>query len=193
VPLDLFPLLLPVVADLYAFIHGFEAAHRVQATILLLLVPVLMWTIWGWFMWQRKQWLDRCTWFPKYGCLIDTEKSVTSEGYLLPPEQEWDEYLASVARTWAPFHPQADLLLRRFKVIFFKKGLDERPTNPSWKLVKGLTVWGGGTLYVDYNTKLDPLEHTALAHELGHVIHGLATGQWFQDEHHDFMKRNHLR
>jgi hypothetical protein len=48
-------------------------------------------------------------------------------------------------------------------------------------------------MYVDYDYKLDPIEKTALAHELGHVIHGLATGGWDQAEHHAFTKKNHLR
>ena len=193
-PLDLIPLLFPVLAAVYAFAHGFEAAHPTQAGALLIAVPVVMWTLWGIVVWQRKKWLDRCYWFPTYRCLVDTEKSDGNDGYLPPAAHEWDTFIATVAQAWTPFHPAADRLLRiRTKVIYFRKGLDEKPISPKIGLVNGLTVAGGSTLYVDYDSKLDVLEKTALAHELGHVIHGLATGGWDQSEHHEFAKKNHLR
>lgn len=188
-PLDLIPLLLPVVVVLFAFIHGFEASKNTQASVLLAAVPVLMWLLWAIVMWDRKKYLDKLVWFPRYGFIIDTE----NDGYLLPAEQEFDEYVASVIRSWAPFHPGAELLMKsRVKWLHFRQHMDEVPIKASWGLKKGITVAGGSSMYVDYNFKLDPLERTALAHELGHIIHGLATGGWNEEEHHAFTKKNGL-
>lgn len=189
-PLDLIPLLMPVLAAAYAFIHGYEAKDHTLAGVALVAVPVLMWTIWGGAVWRRKKYLDSCTWFPKYGFIIDTE----NETYLLPAEQEFDDFVASVIASWKPFHPTAELLMKKnVKWLYFRKDMDEKPIKPSWGLNKGITVAGGSAIYVDYNFRLDPIEKTALAHELGHVIRGLATGVWDQVEHHAFMKKNHLR
>ncbi len=189
-PLDLLPVLFTVACTAYALTHEFEAKHRGEAMALLLVVPVVMAILIGLGWYKRKQWLDSFVWYPTYGFMIDTEK----EGYLPPAEQEFDAFIASTARAWAAVHPAADLLLKsRVKWLYFRKGMDEKPMRGSWGLVKGVTVLGGSTLYVDYNFRLEPLEHTALEHELGHVIHGLATGTWDQEEHHSFMKKHGLR
>lgn len=193
-PLDLIPILLAALIAAYAFIHGYESEHNVQAAVLLVSVPVLMTVLWGRVMWLRKKWLDRCAWFPQYRCLVDTEKTETSDGYLLPAEQEWNAFIGSVVRSWIPFHPGAERLLKsRTKIIRFRKNMDEKPINPNWGLAYGFTVAGGSSLYINYNSKLDLLESTALAHELGHVIHGLATGSWVESEHHAFAQKNGLR
>lgn len=189
-PLDLIPIAVAAACSTYALVHGFEAKHHTQATVLLVLVPALILTavLIGW--WNRKKYLDSFTWFPTYGFMIDNEKG----GYLLPAEQEFDFFITSVVRSWIPFHPAAERLLKsRVKWLHFRKGMNEQPIKASWGLVKGITVQGGSVVYVDYDSKLDPLQKTALAHELGHVIHGLATQTWDQQEHHDFMKKNHLR
>jgi hypothetical protein len=46
---------------------------------------------------------------------------------------------------------------------------------------------------VDFDDPNQPFERTAFEHELGHVIHGFATGTWDLAEHHDFMKKKGLR
>ncbi len=38
---------MPVLAAVYAFGHGYEAKRHTQAGMLLVLVPVLIWAIWG--------------------------------------------------------------------------------------------------------------------------------------------------
>lgn len=189
-PLDLIPILVAVGSALYALIGGFEAANKTQATVLLILVPGLMMAIVAVSWWQRKKYLDSFEWYPRYGFMVDNDRG----GYLLPTEQEFDTYVESVCRSWTPFHPSAERVMKsRVKWLRFRKGMDEKPIKPSWGLVKGITVLGGSSIYVDYDSKLDPLEKTALAHELGHVIMGLATGRWIQEEHHAFTKKHHLR
>lgn len=189
-PLDLIPIFVAAGISGYAFIHGFEAEHKTQAAVMLVAVPVLICAIvlLGW--WNRKKYLDSFTWYPAYGFMIDTKKG----GYLLPAEHEFDQFVASVIRSWMPHHPNAELIMKsRVKWLHFRKGMDEKPIKASWGLVKGITVQGGSSIYVDYNSKLDPIERTALAHELGHIIHGLATGGWDQEEHHAFAKKHGLR
>ena len=46
---------------------------------------------------------------------------------------------------------------------------------------------------VDYDSPVDSLDSTAFAHELGHIIHGNATGQWDQEEHHQFAAAHGLK
>lgn len=194
-PLDLIPLLIPVVAAAYAFIHGYEAEHHTQAGVMLVAVPVLMWAIWGWAIYRRKKFLDSCTWLPTYGFMVIPDTRVKpEERYLLPTTQEFDALVASTVRAWLPFHPTADLLMKSgVKWLIFRKDLNEVPITPKVGLVKGLTVGWGSEIFVDFDNRLDPLEKTAFTHELGHVIHGLATGGWDQEEHHAFAKKNHLR
>ena len=189
-PLYLIPVFVTTAISTYALIHGFEAQHHTQATALLVLVPMLTLVAVALTMWKRKKYIDSFTWFPTYGFMVDNEKG----GYLLPAEQEFDLFVSSVVHSWEPFHPAAELLMKsRVKWLYFRKGMDEKPIRASWGLVEGIVVQGGSVLYVDYDTKLDPIQKTALAHELGHVIHGLATGSWDVEEHHSFMKKNHLR
>lgn len=189
-PLDLIPVAVAAASAIYAFTVGFEAEHKTAAAIMLVAVPVLMLAVVavGWL--QRRKYIESHTWFPRYGFMIDNEKG----GYLLPTEQEFDVFIESVIRSWTPHHPGAERLMKsRVKWLRFRKGMDEKPIKASWGLVKGITVQGGSLMYVDYDSKLDPIEKTALAHELGHVIMGLATGGWDQETHHAFTKKNHLR
>ena len=187
-PLDLIPLLIPVIAAAYAFIHGYEAVRHTQAGILLVAVPVLMCLLWGRVMYGRKKFLDSCTWYGTYGFMI------IPENYLLPAEQEFDGVVASTIRDWTPFHPAANRLMKTgVKWLYFRKDLDEKPITPKVGLVEGFTTGWGSVIYVDYDAKLQVLEKTAFQHELGHIIHGLATGGWDVIEHHEFAKKNHLR
>lgn len=187
-PLDLFPLLLAAFCGIYPFVVGFEAKYKAQAIALLIIVPSLIWIIWGWMMYLRKRFLDSCVWYPTYRIMLQPEN------WLPPAEPELDNFIASVIRSWTPFYPAADRILKgRVKWVHMKKGLDEKPINPNWGLAKGLTMAGGSVIYVDYNEKIDAIEKTALAHELGHVIMGLATGVWNQNAHHAFSKKHGLR
>lgn len=189
-PLDLVPLLLAAGAVLYAFLHGFETEHRVQATILLIVAPVLMWLIVGYGWYLRKRYLDSCIWYPTYGFMLDTN----NEEYLPPAEQEFDAFVTEVVNSWRPFHPAAERIMKsHVKWVYFRRDLNEKPISPRIGLVKGITVAGGSVMYVDFEFKYEPLKKTALAHELGHAIRGLATGVWDQEEHHAFTKKNHLR
>lgn len=176
-------------AAIYAFANGFEASNKTAAGALLIAVPALTALITAALWWQRKKYYDKHTWFARYGFMIDNENG----GYLLPAEQEFDDFVSSVVRVWIPFHPAADRLMKsEVKWVHFRKGMDEVPLKPKWGLLKGATLLGGAVIYVDYNFKLESLEKTALDHELGHVIHGLATGGWDQEEHHAFAKENSL-
>ena len=187
-PLDLTVLAIPIVAAAYAFIHGYEAKYHAQAGALLIAVPVIMCSLWGYVMYKRKKFFDSCIWFPTYGFMVQPEN------YLPPAADEFDKVVASTARSWAPFHPNADQLLRSgVKWLYFRKDLDEKPITPKIGLVEGFTTGWGSLIYVDYDNRLDPLEKTAFQHELGHCIHGMATGGWDVVEHHEFAKKNHLR
>lgn len=187
-PLDLIPLLFAVGCAVYAFVVGYEAEHRVEAGALLVVVPVLMCAIWGYGMWRRKKFLDSCVWYPAYRIMLQPED------WLPPASQEFEYFIQRVAASWRPFYPTADLLLRsRVKWVYMRKNMDEKPINPNWGLAKGITIAGGSVLYVNYNDRFDTIERTAMAHELGHVIQGLATSSWSQAEHHAFSKKNHLR
>ncbi len=187
-PLDLIPLLFAVGCAVYAFAVGYDAKHHAEAGALLIVVPTLMWLIWGYGMWRRKKFLDSCVWYPTYKIMLQPE------GWLPPAEEELDNFVTSVVRAWTTHYPTANRILRsRVKWVYMRKNMDEKPIKPSWGLAKGITIAGGSVLYVDYNTKLDTIEKTALAHELGHVIQGLATGVWDQAAHHAFSKKNHLR
>ena len=194
-PLDLIPLLIPVSAAVGAFLHGYEAENHTQAGVMLVAVPVLMCLLWGRVMYGRKKFLDSCTWLPTYGFMVvpDT-RAKPEERFLLPAEQEFDAVVANTVRSWTPFHPAADRLMRNsVKWLTFRKDLNEVPINPKVGLVKGLTAGWGTVIFVDFDNRLEPLERTAFEHELGHVIHGLATGGWDQEEHHAFARKNHLR
>ena len=89
---------------------------------------------------------------------------------------------------------EADVFLK------FNPGVINNSFNPTKPLlVAGFTVVGGNYIEVAFfnpKTKLaDPnqdIQHTAFAHELGHVILGSVLGNWDESIHHKFMADNKL-
>jgi hypothetical protein len=70
--------------------------------------------------------------------------------------------------------------------VWFKPGTQDLPFNMPGK-VAGYDVYR--KMVVGYLAKSTPLERTAFAHELGHVIQGTITGDWNQDTHHARAKK----
>lgn len=139
------------------------------------------------FIWARKTWLDTFRWYPTYGFMVQCENWKPYN------DINFDSAVLDCAEKWSTFHPTALEIVRAdVNWVWFKKDLDETPLNPAHQKVNGVTIAGSRTMYVDYDAPEDALSATAFAHELGHVIHGNATGNWDQVSHHAFMEAHGL-
>lgn len=173
----------------YALIHGATGAHAKEGLVLLAVVGLCFVGIWLVFALQRKKWLSKFVWYPRYGFMIDPG------GYCLPH----DNYLLDVLikRTiegWSKYHPNAEDIVRaRVNWVWFDKTLDEKVDPFAGRLNNGYAIGYTNSFKVDYDTPTQSLESTAFEHELGHVIRGNATGQWDQTEHHKFAADHGLK
>lgn len=123
------------------------------------------------FVWARKTWLDSFRWYPAYGFMVQCEN------WKPYSDVNFDNKVLDVIEAWSYAHPNAmEVLMRDIKWVWFKRGLDETALNPAHRKVNGVTIAGSYTMEVDYDKPDDALSDTAFAHELGHVIHGNATG-----------------
>ncbi len=139
------------------------------------------------FAWARKKWLDTFRWYPTYGFMVQCENWESYSNF------SFDSEVLPILAAWSDVHPNVmDIIKREVKWVWFKKNLNEVPLNPASRKVKGVTIAGSYTMMVDYDSPGDTLDVTAFAHELGHVIHGNATGNWNQEDHHRFMEKHGL-
>lgn len=139
------------------------------------------------FAWARKQWLDTFRWYPTYGFMVQCENWQPYDNL------NFDSAVLDAIEAWTPLYPNTmEIVMREVKWVWFRRDLNETPLNPTHQKVKGLTISGTYTMYVDYDKPGDALSDTAFAHELGHVIYGNATGNWNQEDHHKFMAEHHL-
>ncbi len=189
---DLVAFLLPVVGigvvSLYAMRVGVEGSNAKGGLALCWGVAATFMGIWARICWLRRKALEEFTWFPTYGFMVH------GNGYQLPDGKAFDALILKTIQAWAPYHPNAEALVKEKVVwVYFEKDLDENDKNPAHTKVKGFTFASSHTMVVDFNDPSEPLEKTAFEHELGHVIHGHATGGWNLAEHHQFMKDHKLR
>lgn len=139
------------------------------------------------FAWARKKWLDTFRWYPAYGFMVQCEN------WKPYSDINFNAAVLDVIAAWSQVHQNtAEVLRREIKWVWFKRDLNETPHNPAHQKVKGVTIAGGYSMYVDYDKPDDALSETAFAHELGHVIHGNVTGDWNQENHHKFMAEHNL-
>jgi len=167
----------------YALVHGAEGAHVKEGLILLAVVGLCFIGIWGKFVYDRKRWLDQFKWYPTYGFMISAGgyKQLPVVGFTL------EALIKKTIDGWAKYHPNAEAIVKsQVNWVWFDKTLDEKPHELTGKLCNGFAVSNSNSFMIDYDTGMEPLETTAFAHELGHIIHGHATGQWDQEEHHQF-------
>lgn len=180
--------LMVIGALIYIAIVGVQSPNAVQGIIGLCVVGLCFIAIYAFYVYNRKKWLDSFEWFPTYNLMIQPN------GYVLPASGEIDGVVWKTIQAWKPFHPNAEALLKSdTNWVYFQIGLNESPVNPARQKVKGLTVAGTHVIEVDFDNATDALESTAFEHELGHIIHGLATGNWDMGEHHRFMEAHGLK
>jgi len=171
---------------IYAMVHGYEGPK--QAIPLLWVVTVAFIGVWFRFCQARKDDLATFTWYPTYGFMVKPEN------YILPSPADMDALIKKTIDAWTPYFPQAGSIVADGDVIWawFLKGLNENDQNRAHQKVKGLTIGYSTMMEIDYDTPTDPLDKTAFAHELGHIIMGNATGKWDEAVHHAFMREHGL-
>lgn len=171
----------------YGMIVGFEGPHALQGEILCWVVAASFLAIWGRYTWLKKKSFDEFTWYPTYGFMVH------GNGYTLPSSIDLDILVAKTIGLWTPYHPDAQTIVKSdVNWVYFVKDLNESDTNPTHQKVNGYTFSGTHTMTVNFNNATDPFDKTSFQHELGHVIHGFATGQWDMTEHHQFMAAHGL-
>ncbi len=136
----------------------------------------------------RRGYLSEFRWYPTHGIMAHP-----GQGYILPPDAVLDAYVSDTVMKWSTHYPGAAGALGSDVVwVFFRRDLDESTANRAGAKVHGLTMARSHTMQVDYDVPSQPLQTTAFAHELGHVIMGFSTGGWDQAVHHAFMRDNGL-
>ncbi len=170
----------------YTLAVGAQGPYAGQLIGLLITVAVAAFAITGVFMYQRKVWLDTFVWYPTYGFMLQRENWIA-----VTPEH-FDAVIRQTIAKWAPFYSAESIIKSEVNWVWMKRNLNETAINPAHAKVNGLTIAGTHSIEVDYNSPQDELEHTSLAHEIGHVIYGSATGNWDQAVHHKFMSDHGL-
>jgi hypothetical protein len=171
---------------IYTLTAGIESANAKQGYLLLGVVCAVFLGIYGVWCWRRKKDFDKFTWYPTYGFMVCSDGT-----YPLPTPEALDRVVKKTLDAWAPYHPAQSIIMTEANWCWFKSDLNTK-TDEVGFLCKGYTVPNSHQFKVDYDTPADPLESTAFAHELGHVIRGNATGNWDGPEHHQFMKEHGL-
>ncbi len=191
--LDLFTIAGPGVAilglDVYGLSVGFTGKHVVQGVILMTLVGLGFIGAWIRVLLGRKKELSEYKWYPTYGLMVHDDNG----GYHLPGTVLLEALVFRTIQAWAPYH-KADVLMKGNQVIwvYFKKDLNENDKNLAHRKVAGITIGYSSVMEIDYNSADQPIEATALRHELGHLIMGWDTGLWNEEVHHAFMKAHGL-
>jgi hypothetical protein len=121
----------------------------------------------------------------RYGFLVNVGE------YKLPGGQvELERSIADVAKRWEVCFPSADIdkaLTSHYIWVWFKPGKLDLPFNMPGK-VAGYTI-GNAKMVVGYLSPETQLDHTAFAHEIGHIIQGSITGIWDLETHHARSKK----
>lgn len=186
---DLVSFAIPIVGisalTIYAHIVGVEGEHAGQGLALCWVVVAAFVAIYLRLLWMRNDTLKQYRWYPTYGFMLRLGE------YQLPDESTLDGTVWSTIQKWTKHHSNAEEIVKsEINWVSFHQHLDENDKNRAHMKVEGFTVAASHVMAIDYDTSTDSFDNTAFAHELGHVIHGFATGDWNEAQHHEFMKAN---
>lgn len=161
---------------LYAYFMGIQG----EPLALLITVALTMWLGYGTFLYARKKFLDRITFITKHGIGVMTED--------FPVDKEEFEKIVNktisdwtIATEWNGCEKALEGTLVKFKPYPVK--LHSKDGALAGYLA------GGDVAVIGY---LEPLNTTALAHELGHKIHWKWTDVLNNENCHEFMKQHSL-
>lgn len=188
---DLVSFGIPIVAivslNIYMMVHGFEAKHPTQAIILCWVVAAAFLGIYLRLLRMRFDTMKQYRWYPTYGFML-----LRGE-YQLPEDGVLDGLIWKTIQLWSKHYPGAEEIIKSdINWVSFHKDLDENNKNAAHAKVNGFTVAVSHVMAIDYDTPTDPIDKTALGHEVGHVIFGFSTKNWDQDTEHEYIKRNAL-
>lgn len=167
--------LLPTFCLIYAIYYGISG----QPLFMLSLVAACFWGIYGLWLYQRKQYIDKITFITKHQIAVIANgfevKQSDIESLTDETIQKWntacnfDRSAKSLEGLWVEF--------RTF------------PVDPhrTFGTLSGFTIGNNSVI----GWKAD-LKTTAFQHEIGHTIHHEFTGEWSNDGCHEFMAKYSL-
>lgn len=159
--------------------------QRMDAYGLMWATAGCFWAIYGAVVYLRWKFIQSYPIFLTGGILVNPDKYETSDKVLGKEVQR-------VLALYEPFVPRAAALIADTNVWFtFRPGPFPHPQILNAKVAGFVTV-GGESGQIGYTAVDQPIEKTAFAHELGHVILGRAWDDWDEEKHHAFMKKNGL-
>jgi len=164
-------------------------AHQTQGRALMWAVALLFWLVYLLLVRARYKFIQG------YDLVLSNGMMVCTNGYKAG-RLELEAEIKRVYRLWTIHFPKTEQLLARptVWVRFEPKKLELTgfvQTTP--RTFAGLTSMGGESIQLSYfEDPLLPLEKTAFAHELGHVIMGRGTGKWDNSVHHKYMQDRKL-
>lgn len=173
---------------IYSMVHGAEGPKGWLA--LMWTVVAVMAFIYVRLVMARKKYLDRFTFIggPKYGFLVDFGDYKPEN-----PEKNIPDLTTHTIAGWSKLFPGAESIITKDYIwVWFQPGPITRIRGVEVKPVAGYTVVRGRDLVVGYREPNQLIGTTAFQHELGHLIQGVATGDWDEAKHHDRAKRNGL-
>lgn len=159
----------------------------IQGQALMWVCSLTFWGIYGALVWSRYKFIQR------YDMMLSSGIMVQTNGYNAS-RADFEVELRRVINLWSPHVMDVEDLLRRERiwVTFEPEPLRLEFSKNEPRTFAGLTKIGGELVRVSYFEDPDkPLEATAFAHELGHIILGRSTGHWSND-HHEFMALHKL-
>lgn len=177
---------------IYGLLTGTEGEHATEGLILSGVVGLVFIGIYMRTAWARWALVRSFKWYPR-GFMV---KVVGNDpgAYMLPSPSELNEVVDDVMWGWGAHHMSTREILAEGPIwVYFSRSLlDHLPPELRRIYCNGFTVSGTRVMYVEYDSTYEPLSKTAFAHELGHIIHGNATKQWDQTEHHKFAAERGL-
>lgn len=180
---------LPVIsAAVTIWAHVAEATGPKGWQALMWVVTAVMLGIYIRVVLLRRSFLKRFTFFGgKYGIMVEAgEYKTVIEQNMISAETD------RTIEGWKKIFSNAEEIARKdYLWVWFEPGPITRDRGSKVK-VNGYTIARGRDMIVGYRAEDQPLERTAYAHELGHVIQGHATGDWTESTHHKRSKDNKL-
>lgn len=167
----------------FLFINVAVEVDNIQAVILMLIMALSGWAAYGYVLWKRAVYYSAIRYKTKHGLWVApydtgvTRKMVEDEidrtvsmwedvtrRHLVPDYEDW---ILEIKKDVLP-HPFYGALGPQFNGYIL-----------------------GNKIVVGHGTRR-PMTRTALAHEIGHLLHAKLTGKMRDQECHQFMERNRL-
>ncbi len=157
-----------------------------QAYALTWTVAAAFWAIYVGLIYVRARFIAKFPIMLTGGIMVNPENYLTAAAVLDREVQRTLKLYENVG-----FSDAINLISKSTTWLTFRPGPFPHPQNYKVKVAGFITAGGEGG-QIGYTSPDQPIEQTAFAHELGHIILGRAWKDWDMARHHAFMKEHGL-